>query len=208
MNDENDDMPMDADLDLLESHLDGALAPADSAALLVRLSVDAGLSATLDELRAERAGRAAVWAALEPDDRAIDQLVWRVHGAVAAELNGPAVFRSRWGRFTLDPWRVARFTGAAAACVLLGFFGGRVGRGSGVQRPVAEGPSIGFTPVARADGPVEVPVTDEYGQIVATQRFKNSDELHRFMVDLHQARDTSAGPVGDGSTRLASELRY
>ena len=211
MNDENNPMPMDADLDLLESHLDGALPPDEAAALGVRLSADAELAATLDELRSQRADRSAVWAALEPGDRAVEQLCWRVRGAVAAERNPPGVRRPHWASFRPDPWRVARFTSAAAACVLLGFFGGRLGRGPASQSPVAQAvvqPAPGFTPVASADGSVEVPITDEYGRLVASQRFQNADQARRFLEDLHSAHDPAAGPAGEGSTRLASELRY
>ncbi len=213
---ENDDMPIDADLDLLESYLDDALDPAGAAAVRVRLAADAGLSATLDRLRAERAGRAAAWASLEPDARAVDQLCWRVRGAVAAERSPPAAMRPRWESFLPDPWRVTRFTSAAAACVLLGFFGGRLGRG-----PTPPPPSVAVTdqpamvaagspmdgPPAVADGPVEVPITDEYGRLVASQKFRTADEARRFLDDLHRARDGSAAAV-DGPVRTVSELRY
>jgi anti-sigma factor RsiW len=206
MMDRNDDMPTDADLDLLETYLDDALPPAEAAALRVRLSVDAGLSATLDELRSQRAGRAAVWAALEPDDRSVQQLVWRVRGAVAAERNRPAKLGWTWAAFHLDPWRLARFTSAAAACVVLGFVGGRLGRGVGPQQSIVTPTAIvSANPV---DGPVDVPIADEYGQRIVSQRFQNADQARRFLEDLHQARDPSGGPAYEGTTHLASELRY
>ena len=214
MTDENDDMPIDADLDRLEAHLDGALDPAETAALLFRLSTDADLTASLDGLRAERADRAAVWASLEPDDRTVEQLCWRVRGAVAAELSPPAVPRPQWWSFTPDPFRVARFSSAAAACLMLGFFGGRLGRGPAPTPSVASS----LDPVALtqptpgsavADGPVVVPITDEYGRVVASQPFPNAAQARGFLDDLHRAREApSTATGGDGQVRTASELRY
>ena len=220
MNDENDDMPMDADLELLECHLDDALPPAEAAALRLRLSADAELSRLLDDLRSQRADRAELWAALEPDDRAVEQLCWRVRGAVAAELSPPLARRPQWWSFTPDPFRVARFGSAAAACLVLGFFGGRLGRGPAPQPSVATSTSFvspgeathGFTQVAPAsvlaDGPVEVPITDEYGRLVATQRFPDAEQARRFLDDLRRTHEAPAAATGDGQTRMVSELRY
>jgi anti-sigma factor RsiW len=219
MNDENDDMPIDSDLDLLESYLDDALPPAGTAALLARLSADAELSALLSELRSQRALRAAVWASMEPDDRTVEQLCWRVRGAVAAELSPVVTGRPQWWSFTPDPFRVARFTSAAAACVLLGFFGGRLGRGPAPESSVASSGMVspadgthGFTQIAPAsavaDGPVEVPITDEYGRFVATQRFPDAEQARRFLDDLRRTHEAPAAATADGQTRTVSELRY
>jgi anti-sigma factor RsiW len=223
MNDDSDNlmMPIDADVELLESYLDGALDPADHATLETRLAADAELAATLGELRSQRDGRRAVWAALEPDQVTVDRLNWRVRGAVAAELNRPAVAgadKPRWA-YRPDPWSVARFTGAAAACVLLGFFGGRLGRAPVGPPSVAAGdpiamhrpsPASGPTAVATAGGGVNVPITDEYGRVIANQPCENADQARRFLEDLRRVHADAppATPVDGQPPRLASEIRY
>ena len=213
MNQSEDDISLDAaidpDLDLLESYLDDAVDPAAAAALRVRLAANAVLAAALDGLRAERADRSAAFASLEPDDRAVDQLCWRVRGAVATEMAPPAAsHRAAWASFLPDPWRVTRFTSAAAACVLLGFFGGRLGRGP-TPSAVAVGGGTSQVAPPVAENAVDVPITDEYGRVVASQRFSSPDEAKRFLEDLHPTRDAAATTGGvDGPVRTASELRY
>ena len=216
-----DDLPIDADLDLLESYLDDALDPATVAALRVRLTTDDGLAATLAELRSARAVRLSALAMLEPDAGAIDRLNWRVRGAMAAEANRPAIAAPapsrRTAAFRLDPWRLARITAAAAACVVLGFLGGRIGRG---HSAVVEDHVAAVTPsqmpsqsvsnavpnAALARG-VDVPIVDQYNRVISNQHFKSQDQAQQFLNDLRQASGNAGQPT-DGQTHLASEIRY
>ncbi len=212
MNDADDIIPAETetDLDRLEAYLDDALDPPEAAAVRARLAADADLSAVLAGLRAERADRAAVWASLEPDDRAIEQLCWRVKGAVAAELR-PATPAGRSWAARIDPWRLSRITSAAAACVVLGFFGGRLGRGPTPPPAVAASNPPAAMATATVGGPVDaavdVPITDEYGRLVASQKFRTADEARQFLSDLRAGRDGDASAVA-GPARSASELRY
>ena len=194
----DDAMPTDADPDLerLDAYLDGQLDPTDVAALTVRLAVDPELADTLAELRRQRADRQSAFAALEPATVDVDRFAWRVRGAVAAELNRAAPVKRSAG-FRLDPWNAARFAAAAAACVTLGFLGGRLGR------PLAGAPTVAVNPaVASVASRVDVPITDEYGRVVARQSFDNADTAQRFSDDLRRAH--ADGPP----SRLVSETRY
>jgi hypothetical protein len=212
------ELPIDADLELLESHLDGALDPAEDAALRARLTAEPELVDALEGLRADRTLRRTAFASLEPDGLAVERLAWRVRGAVAAELNrqaAPAARRSLpWGWFRLDPWRLARIGGAAAACVVLGFLGGRLGRGPGAASTVAVTPTSVVAPVVGRPSPaiastgVDMPITDEYGQVVDRQHFDSPEQARRFNDDLRRAYDGSTPAPVDGHARLASELRY
>ena len=211
MNDD-DEMPMtaeDADLDLLESHLDGGLDPAAAAALRVRLAADPGLAALLGELQEQRTVRQAAFAAMEPDQTAVDRLNWRVRGAVAATVDRPV---RPWWSIRPDPWGVTRFTGAAAACVLLGFFGGHLARGPApaVTAVSTQPPQSSFVAVGPAGGGlVDVPITDDYGRVVAHQHFATPDQARGFLDDLRRAHDGPSSAVGDGSqARTVSELQY
>lgn len=190
----------DVDLELLEAYLDAALDPAVAESLGRRLSVDPELSAMLEELRSQRAVRAAVWLSLEPDAASAERLVWQIRGKIAGEqsqgeVRPPALTR-RWGA-----WQVARIGSAAAACVMLGFLVGWVGRGSRV--PLAVSPGVESTQVA-ASGSIAVaatpvpmvPVADEYGRVVTFQQFKNTTDAKAFYEDLNRARGGGAFGAG------------
>src|SRR6266849_6510226 len=96
----------DDDLELLETYLDGAIDPAESTSLQIRLTVEPTLNTALEELRAERSMRQAVWRAMEPDQLSADRLTWRIQGAMTAQQSAS---RRGWGQ-----WDFAR-TGTAAA---------------------------------------------------------------------------------------------
>jgi hypothetical protein len=110
-------------LEQLEEYLDGALAPDEVERLNVRLAADPELAELLDELRAERETRALVWRANEPTQASATALADRV--ITAAHRNTRREFN--WGRLG----RSAQFGSAAAACLLLGFFFGWLGRDRG-----------------------------------------------------------------------------
>jgi anti-sigma factor RsiW len=135
------------DLELLEEYLDKALPGEQASALESRLGTDTSLASILEGLRAERQVRAAVFASLEPSDADVTRFAQRV--SVAARK------QSHWAR-------VARFSGvagAAAACILVGFFAGWLGRDNGgTSTNVAVGPGVTpqVTRVFNPNFPVEV----------------------------------------------------
>ncbi|HSV13454.1 MAG TPA: hypothetical protein VLI90_04300, partial [Tepidisphaeraceae bacterium] len=112
----------DTDLELLEAYLDGEVSGTEADALQQRLRAEPELSAAMDDLRSQRAIRQSLWQSLEPDQKTADQFAWRIRGAIETQRQTPA--RRKW-----DTWQFARFGSAAAACVVLGFFVGWVGRG-------------------------------------------------------------------------------
>jgi hypothetical protein len=106
-------------LEHLEEYLDGALAPDEVERLNVRLAADPELAATLDELRAERETRALLWRANEPSPAQANAFAERVLTTARRTRR-----EFNWGRLG----RYAQFGSAAAACLLLGFFFGWLGR--------------------------------------------------------------------------------
>jgi hypothetical protein len=104
------------DLELLDEYLDGALAPQDAKHLRGRIEEDSALAAALDELRAQREVRAAVWIALEPTESEARRFANKVLTEVRR--------RSLWSRVG----HYSGFGSAAAACLLIGFFMGWAGR--------------------------------------------------------------------------------
>src|SRR5258706_11901781 len=98
------------EIELLESYLDDALDMAEVEALRARLASDPEWVAALDQIRAERALRKELFAALEPNDEAVSGLASR----------GPS---SIGGRRRVAGWvRPVGYVGAGAACSVLGFF--------------------------------------------------------------------------------------
>jgi anti-sigma factor RsiW len=183
----------DNDLELLETYLDGALDAAETESVRRRLRDEPQLVTALEELRGQRAARQAVWRAMEPDQATADRLTWRIRGGIAKELSSPAVAspRRRW-----DSWQIARVGSAAAACVVLGFFIGWVGRAhhSNVSlQPAGEEPmavnKTDTTSTAMPTGPISVPVSDEYGRVVAFQKFDNAADARAFTEGLNRARN-------------------
>jgi hypothetical protein len=190
----------ETDLELLESYLDEALASSEVEVLHARLVVEPELAGALDELRAQRAMRQAVWRAIEPDAMTADRLTWRVQGAMAAQTKNVA---RGWGQ-----WQMTRVGSVAAACLVLGFFIGWSGHSGktiaptpdfGNQSPVAMNSSNSGVPSSNAG--LLVPVTNESGQVVAWQPFGNSNDAKAFTEDLHRARVPAGGP----DVRLAAD---
>jgi anti-sigma factor RsiW len=219
----------ETDLQLLEEHLDGELSPADTAQLRQRLIDDPALSAVLKQLQSQRSLRQAAYRSMEPSEITAQQLQWRVRGAMLGQRQQTAQITaenatgqtsqktsqsisarsSRWGQ-----WQIARFGSAAAACLVLGFFAGRVGRGNGgaatpsVPAPASpvgivatgnqnltpEDNSSRFVPVSTAPR-ISVPITNEYGQVVAWQTFDNPEQAKSFTEDLvhTHAQQSSSG---------------
>jgi anti-sigma factor RsiW len=209
---------LENDLQLLELYLDGELSQSESILLAARLSTDAPLSTELAKLQRERTVRASAMAMLEPSDMAAQQLLWRVRGAMASQQQTATEPSQR----SWSPWRIASTGSAAAACLMLGFLFGRIGqRNTAVDNPaitpVAQPAGIASsqTPAGPLKTPngfvavgstpkISVPITNEYGQVVAWQTFDNPEQAKNFTEDLHKAQVNSNAPVTSGQTKLAA----
>jgi len=168
------------DLELLEEYLDGALPPGEAERLRGRIGREPELAAALEELEADRASRAAVWSALEPDEAEVQRFAKRVTTAARRT--------EVWGHVR----RYARFGSAAAACLLLGYFVGWAEQGRGPGGPgrpggtsvnQVSGGNAGSSG-ARSSGRYHVPVGyDESGRPI-TQDFDTFEEAKRFADEV------------------------
>lgn len=124
----------DEDLELLESYVDGELPAPQEDALRRRLEAEPQLAATLETLRGERDVRAAVFAGYEPSEAAVRRVVGNIERKVD---------QHRAWAYRLSKYRVPT---AAAACILIGFMVGWIGRGgSGGPAPLNTSPAGGGT---------------------------------------------------------------
>ncbi len=159
------------EVELLESYLDDALAMGEVEALRARLASDPEWVAALDQIRAERALRKELFAALEPNDDAVAALVSSVRTSIGR-------------RRRLASWlRPMRYVAAAAACLVLGF----VGRGflapavdQSSKLVDRQGAGVDVRKVAS----YQVTLRDEAGNVVAVQRFDSIDKAQEFAADL------------------------
>src|SRR5688572_6094669 len=166
----------DADLELLETYLDGELPRAEGDALIDRLRTEPALAGAIETLKSERATRAVVWQSYEPSQASVDQLVDRVERKVDNHWQ----WAKRLSRL--------RFVSGAAACIVVGVLMGYLGRGQnqpgspppqGTLVSNQAGPSL-------ATGPVIVPIYNEYGQVVAYQQFDTATEANSFVEEMRQ----------------------
>jgi hypothetical protein len=190
------------DIELLEEYLDGALEDAATASLTSRLAVENPLAEALTELQAQRALRAAAFKTMEPNEVTAQQLMWRVRGAMQdQDRKAVASSKSHWSQ-----WNIARVGSAAAACMVFGFLLGRLAHinpdtpgASTIGMPVkmtshnesVVDNSSKFTPVGSMPR-IMVPVSNEYGKVVAWQTFDNPDQAKSFTEDLNGTRSTQA----------------
>jgi hypothetical protein len=192
----------DADVELLEGHLDGELSIAQEAALRHRLLSDDELATELSAIRTDRSVRRQVFEGFEPGDLAVKTLLSGVRKQISREaVRG-------------DRWRILRYVGSAAACVLFSFSAGWLGKGSistqnavvspsaslvqadnndAIQFPDNAGsagvgtlvsntrPPEGFT---RQPGGYQVNLTDAFGRVVAVQHFDTLEQAREFSQDV------------------------
>lgn len=182
------------DLEQLDALLDGELSAADAAALRSRIAADPALTEMLERLRGERDVRALVWQSVEPRDAQVAALV----NGVRAGIRRDAVWDKRL--------RALRYVSGLAACIALGFMLGRflpygtseggdggngivfeTGRGA-MQEVVDRGPAQ-----PRQSG-VKVLLTDNFGRVIAEQRFETFNEAREFTDDLRNAQNRYATP--------------
>jgi anti-sigma factor RsiW len=161
--------PIDPDLALLESYLDGELSSAELQSLQGRLHGDPELSGALSRLSADYTVRQAVWSSLEGNNAECDRMARKVKRAVRRA--------SLWER-SKNAIRV----GAAVAACLVCFVAGWVGRGSAATAS----PRNGTGTVATTEEPAvyEVALTDEQGNITAVQKFNRLEDAKAFAADV------------------------
>ena len=173
------------DVESLEEYLDGALPPADAERVRERLGREPEFAAALAQLEAERAARAAVWAALEPSDTEARRFANRVTTAARRQ--------ETWRRVG----RRARFGSAAAACLMVGYLFGWANHESGPgPRPPGNVPGTGVNTIGSGGdrvgspaGRYRVPVGyDEQGRPIM-QAFDNLEDARRFAEELRRLRD-------------------
>lgn len=173
------------DLELLETLLDGELSQSEADALQERLGSDPQLSAVLEQIRAQRDQRRAVFQSAEPQDAEVTALVARVSTAIRRE----------------DAWtgrlRALRYVSGLAACITVGFLIGRFmpygavsPDGNGIVFDAVPGPmqAVSYSPV---EGPYRVLLTDAYGRVIAEQPFTTLDEAREFTEDLSRSQSPS-----------------
>ena len=185
----------DEQLEQLEAYMDGELHAEQEDVVRRQLESDSALVAALDMLRSERDVRGTVWRSYEPSDAAVQRLVMKVEQAVDRDM----VWAHR-----LAKWRIPS---AAAACILIGFMVGWVGRGtpSSPGAPVGSGgiassgepnailpiqprvaPGGGLATVGARTGPVDLAIVDENGKQLGVQRFNSVEDAARFVEDLQR----------------------
>lgn len=183
----------ESDLELLEMYLDDALSDGELAAMAQRIAEEPELAAELENLRVQRELRSRVWAALEPGDAAVERLLGRVDESVRRRTNLER--QLRWGRWI----------GAAAACILVGFTTGYMGRGgsSGEQGSAniamnSNNQIVQGMQVADSGGHInfvgkvptaQVQLTDDSGKVIAVQPFESMDKANEFVSDIQAWQD-------------------
>lgn len=172
------------DFELLERYLDRELTQDETLRLEQRLSSEPELAEALARMSADYAIRRAVWASMEPAPADAMNVA-----AGVGRFARKAELRRRLAR-------LSRIAGAAAACVMLGFLAGWVGRGGSIAQA-----NEGGTPTTRPavhpsshDGkaaqPTEPPglyqvaLTDEAGNITAVQKFATLEDARNFAADV------------------------
>src|SRR5580692_8620207 len=193
------------ELELLETYLDEALPAGEAEALRQRLVVESELAGAAAELRSQRALRAAVWSSLEPTDTASEQMAWRIRGAMTDQHSG------------LSSWWTARVGSVAAACIVLGFFAGWMGRGgsAGPAGTVSQNtaPAVAVNQnnnvaMPALAVPFRVPVTNEYGQVVDWQQFPDAEQAKTFMENLRTAPGAAVVAPQNDQVKLVSEEKF
>jgi hypothetical protein len=177
-------------LEQLEEYLDGVLAPDEVERLNVRLATDPELAGLLDELRAERETRALIWHANEPGLTEANAFADRV--ITTARRNTRRGFN--WGRLG----RSAQFGSAAAACLLLGFFFGWLGRDRGQTNLVGFASNAPALNEVSTAGPIvsEPAPTPQLGVVITEIRFQVPGRQPVPMLAVGKAAQESAPSAG------------
>src|SRR5262245_61665012 len=112
--DQADQADFDSEMEMLSAFIDGELSAEESATLQVRVAADPKLASAIEQLRADRTVRAALWQSFEPDEAAVGRLIDKVDRSI--------------DRQTVWAHRLAnlRIISSVAACIVVGLLIGRV----------------------------------------------------------------------------------
>lgn len=189
-------MTSEHDLEQLEALLDGELSVDEEYALRERMASEPALAEALESLRAQRELRSLVWRAAEPGEAQVAAVVSNLRGAIRRD----EVWNSRL--------RALRYVSGLAACIIIGFLMGRFlpygttseQQGNGIVFEAGRGPiaEVMDTRVAqpqpRTSG-FKVLLTDNYGRVIAEQRFDTFNEARDFTEDLRRAQNRYSAPA-------------
>jgi len=178
----------ETDLELLETYLDGELPMIEAESLWRRLAVEPDLSAALEQLRTDRAGRAVVWVENEPDDAEAEAVIDRVSAAI---------HRRNWIEGIR---RSLVYVTSAAACILVGFQIGWFERGPTAPMGVP-GPQAGL-PVAIRDV--------NNGNLLSEPVFNSQQEVGQFYRDVNELQQAAPPQDRESSQNVvpASDEQY
>lgn len=184
-------------LEQLEEYLDGALAPDEVERLNVRLAADPELAEALDEVRAQREMRALLWRANEPSHAEANAFADRV---MSAARRAPVRREFNWGRMG----RFAQFGSAAAACLLLGFFFGWLGRDRGTNA-LADFPTNAATVNQVSNPIVSASPTPQLGVVINEIRFPvaGRQAVPMLVVGNVSQNSATAGALREGDVLLS-----
>lgn len=200
------------DLELIDRYLDGDLAEAEAVGFEARLARDVALSAELTRARELRRLRAETFASLEPGDVENQQLQWYLRGALHQAASSTTGVPS--DALPIRDRARALLGGLSkiAAVLLVGFVVGygyrnadrpssnpgvvtipQVDRGfaagsAGVESRGDEIRVVGqipADPIAAGDGFV-VAMRDQFGNVVATRKFRTLQEAREFTADVER----------------------
>jgi anti-sigma factor RsiW len=177
----------------LEEYLDGALAPDEVERLNARLAADPQLAELVDELRGERETRAAVWRAMEPSES-------QAH-ALAERVLTTAHRSARRDKMWIRVGRYAQFGSAAAACLLLGFFFGWLGRDRGQMNVGGFTPSptaVVSGPIISAPAPAPTPQLGVTINEIRVRRGPGKQPVPMLVVGNVSRNAASAGGLQEG----------
>lgn len=201
----------ESDLQAMDGVIDQS-ASTDESQRVEQLVADPSVAELMRQMRANRDARKTAIASLEPDDVTLERFHWRLSGAIADAREDEISQRKS------SVWGLSRVGSVSAACVVLGFFGGWLGRGQPTATPVNSVAHVGqpsnpshrqgqLTPVANitlSSGDIMVPVSNQYGQVVAWQRFHNSQDARQFTEDMNHANN----PGRNDHVKLMSGEQY
>ena len=179
----------ESELELLESDLDQALEAGESLALRQRLETETVLRGTLEELRAQREGRRAYFAAMEPAPAELARFLSRVNDALR-EAEMP---EEKPVKRLMPAWLGwMKYAVAAAACMGLGvLIRPMVDSGSTAPTKLAVDQKTGRTVNVRPVSMFEVTLRDQAGAVVAVQRFESIEKAQEFAGDLSRWQSRS-----------------
>ena len=172
-------MLSESDLELLDAYLDDVLTASDVQRLDMRLADEPELAAALESLRRDRAARQALFQSLTPSGPEAGRFASHVVGSMR---------RREWQR---NVTRATRLIGGLAACLLVGFTAGWMGRGRAALGTTASPASHHsdahlaiHSGTAIEGGQYQVALLDEHGNVVAVQKFSRAEDAEQFADDL------------------------